>query len=148
MLNPGRTLFHQSGDAHPVRLLALELAGRRNVEAPRPQIEDLLTDSTQASMAHFSLACRQPRRLYDYAQQCSDLPAALQLRVAALTGYLDGIIAACADMADSDGPISPMQADLLLLTLGNYADDVMPTRSPLCIRFHGRVHCLDHLLTV
>lgn len=175
------TLFHQSDDALALRLLALELAGRRNVKVLRPRIEALLTDPAQAPMAHFALACmdvasdatrhfvhhslmagdpahgcialdiaavdprladdttldhalrtnpaaadaawailagRQPRHIYDYAQQCSDLPAAIPLRVAALTGYLDGIIAACADMADSDGPVSPMQADLLLLTLG------------------------------
>ena len=168
--------------AHPeLRLLALELAGRRDVKSLKSHVEALVDDPRQMPAAHYALACmglageltkryvkaalasnepllipptmatvaadprladdatlnkllagdpalfdtawaiqtcRQPRKLFDYAKTKGDLPDALKLRVVALTGYMDGIIAACADMAACEGPVTPMQADVLELALG------------------------------
>lgn len=64
-------------------------------------------------------ACWDPQGLYRYAITRSDLPPALMLRIVALTGYISGIIVACADMANTPGAITAQQADVLILSLGN-----------------------------
>ena len=179
-------LFNQSAANTELRLLALELAGRRDVKALRPQIEALLDNPSLAPAAHYALACmgaageptrrflknviesnnaalfqsamaivavdsrlldeatlnrllnadsdkadddalgaawaiqtcRHPRKALDYASTHQELSSALRLRIAALAGYMDGIIIACAAMAASDGSITPLQADVLEVALG------------------------------
>lgn len=63
-------------------------------------------------------ACWDPQSLYHYAKTREDLPSTLMLRIVAVTGYIAGIIAACADMANSTGTITAQQADVLVLALG------------------------------
>ncbi|NHZ64327.1 hypothetical protein [Massilia genomosp. 1] len=69
-------------------------------------------------LAWAMLTCRHPRARCDCAATLIDLPVALRTRVIALAGYMDGLIAACADIAASENAISPEQADVLLLGLG------------------------------
>lgn len=67
------------------------------------------------------LVCRHPRRTHDHARAQADADAidlTTKLRVAALAGYMDSTITFCATMAERDGPISPSEADLLRLVLG------------------------------
>lgn len=180
-------LFERSAADTGLRLLALELAGKRDVKALRPQIEALLSEPQWTAQAHFALSCmgaatdatrryvqaclssqdsarrkiameliaveprladdamlrlalkgqssdvdnadaadaawaigatRDPRQVYQHAAASKDLPDALVLRIVALTGYIDGIIGACAAMAGADGPVTPAQADVLELALG------------------------------
>ena len=175
------SLFEKSAADPGLRLLALELAGRRDVKSLKPHVEASQDDPRQMPAAHYALACmglageltkryvkaalasnepllipptmatvaadprladdatlnkllvgdptlfdpawaiqtcRQPRKLFEYAKTRADLADALKLRIVALTGYMDGIIVACADMAASDGPVTAMQADVLELALG------------------------------
>ena len=175
-------LFKQSQPGSSLRMLALELAGKRDVKQLQPDIEALLDDNIHAPLAHYALACmgvasertkafvqsalrsevkqmrqlalgcvaadprliaetalydaiaaqpndsdaawailaaRNPRKLFEYAQSRRDLPETLMLRIVALTGYMDGIVAVCANIAASDKPITPAQADALHLALGN-----------------------------
>jgi tellurite resistance protein len=175
-------LFKRSQSASSTRMLALELAGKRDVKQLRPDIEALLDDNVHMPLAHYALACmgvadertkafvlsalrsdakqfrqlalgcaaadprliadaalydaiaakpndsdaawailavRDPRKLFEYAQSRTDLSESLMLRVVALTGYMDGIVAVCAAIAASDKPVTPAQADVLHLALGS-----------------------------
>lgn len=80
------------------------------------QALDLPMDQVDAAWA--IAAARHPGRLFNYALQRDELPAALWCRIVAVTGYLEGIIMVCAEIADEPGTISALHADVLELTLG------------------------------
>ncbi|MDQ1818145.1 hypothetical protein RBA41_33085 [Massilia sp. CCM 9210] len=174
-------LFEKSAGSPTLRLIAIELAGRRDVKALRLPIEALLDDPQYAAHVHVALSCmgaatqatrryaqealatgeatacmaamaliavdpriadasllqdalkadparvgaawaiatcRDPRGLYQQAVARADVPTELRYRITALAGYVDGIIAACGEMATSDGPVTAAQADVLELALG------------------------------
>jgi len=71
-----------------------------------------------AGTAWAILACRYPRRVYDYAMSLGDLAMAVKYRLVALTGFMDGMVAVCAALAARDGSITPAEADVLALALG------------------------------
>lgn len=73
-------------------------------------------ESTDAAWA--IAVCRDPHGLYRYAKTRNDLPSALMLRIVAVSGYITGVIAACAAMVESTGAITAQQADVLVLALG------------------------------
>ncbi|MDQ1923462.1 hypothetical protein [Massilia pseudoviolaceinigra] len=61
---------------------------------------------------------RDARAMANHAALRADLASPLRARIVALTGFVDGVIEACAIMAQADGPISAFEADILQLTLG------------------------------
>ena len=69
------------------------------------------------------LACRQPRRAIELAKQNTDLAPGLWLRIVSLTGYLDVVIEACADMAATVSAVTAQQADVLELAFGTVPID-------------------------
>jgi hypothetical protein len=72
----------------------------------------------EADIAWAILACRYPRQTFLYAIENNQLDTALKVRLAALTGYPDGIAALCAELAEREGCITPIEADVLTLALG------------------------------
>jgi hypothetical protein len=72
----------------------------------------------QADAAWAILACHFPRQTFDYALSNDTLDVALKMRLAALTGYADGAAALCLSLAEREGCITPAEADLLQLVLG------------------------------
>ena len=64
------------------------------------------------------MVARHPRRMCDALAQHPSLPPADRLRVLAVGGYLDGIVEACRLFAAQEDALTPEQADLLMLTLG------------------------------
>lgn len=89
--------------------------------APHLAADDLLQrylEVNEPSWAWPVLLARAPRRTCDRLLQHDDLAPADRLRVLAIAGYLDGIVDALARMAQDEGPVTPEQADLLLVTLG------------------------------
>ena len=65
------------------------------------------------------MVARHPRRMCDALAQHTRLPEADRLRVLAVGGYLDGIVEACRRFAAQPDALTPEQADLLMLTLGD-----------------------------
>lgn len=81
---------------------------------------DVVAENPNDSDAAWAiLAVRNPRKLFEHAKSRTDLSEILMLRIVALTGYMDGIVAVCAVIAASDKPITPAQADVLHLALGS-----------------------------
>jgi hypothetical protein len=72
----------------------------------------------KADAAWVILACRYPRQTLLYAMGDDQLDTAFKVRLAALTGYPDGVVALCAELAEREGCITPIEADVLALTLG------------------------------
>jgi hypothetical protein len=72
----------------------------------------------EADVAWVILACHYPRQTFLYAIENDRLDTALKVRLAALTGYPDGIVALCAELAEREGCITPIEADVLALVLG------------------------------
>ncbi|NHZ83630.1 hypothetical protein F2P44_30830 [Massilia sp. CCM 8695] len=68
-------------------------------------------------------AYREPRRTFLHAMTLAPSRESLVLRVVAVTGYIEGIIRACATMSGAEGPISPEQADVLEITLGEVPEE-------------------------
>ena len=67
------------------------------------------------------LICRHPRRTHDHALSQTDADAmdvATKLRISALAGYMDSTLMVCATLAERDSPITPAEADVLRLVLG------------------------------
>jgi hypothetical protein len=64
------------------------------------------------------LACHFPRQTLDYAINSTSMDLGLKIRLAALTGYADGAVALCLSLAEREGSVTPAEADLLLLVLG------------------------------
>lgn len=82
-------------------------------------LKQVIQVDPEADAAWAILACRHPHRAHEHARQRDDLPESRRMRIAALTGHLDGIIRVCAEVTDKDGPVSPAQADVLQLALGD-----------------------------
>jgi hypothetical protein len=78
----------------------------------------------EADVAWAILACRYPRQTFLYAIENDQLDTALKMRLAALTGYPDGITALCAELAEHEGGITPIEADVLALALGKIPVEV------------------------
>jgi hypothetical protein len=76
------------------------------------------TDPESYDLAWAMLACRHPRRIFERANQSKDVLPSLWLRIVSFTGYIDGIIQACADITACEGAITAQQADVLELALG------------------------------
>jgi hypothetical protein len=72
----------------------------------------------EADIAWAILACQYPRQTFLYAIDNDQLDTALKVRLAALTGYPDGVVALCAELAEREGCITPIEADVLALALG------------------------------
>ncbi len=72
----------------------------------------------EADIAWAILACHYPRQTFLYAIENDQLDTALKIRLAALTGYPDGLVALCAELAEREGRITPAEADVLHLVLG------------------------------
>lgn len=92
---------------------------------PRQAHEQLLAQllaeepaPTGLNVAWAIMAARAPRRIHDHAMTREDVSAPLRLRVLALTGYADGLVLACAAMAQRPGPVSAAERDVLELALG------------------------------
>jgi hypothetical protein len=79
----------------------------------------LRAPEASADTAWAVLASRYPRRVYDYAMSLPDLAVAVKVRLVALTGFMDGAIAICGELAQREGSISPAEADVLELVLGH-----------------------------
>jgi hypothetical protein len=71
-----------------------------------------------ADVAWAILACHFPRQTFDYAINSESVDLGLKIRLAALTGYADGVVAVCLSLAEREGGITPAEADLLQLVLG------------------------------
>lgn len=61
---------------------------------------------------------REPRDIVEHAANRSDVPPGLRSRITAVAGYPADIIRACAEMAEVDGAVTPVNADILELVLG------------------------------
>ncbi len=85
--------------------------------APDELLQHYLAVS-EPSWAWPVMMARAPRPSCDRLLQHEGLADVDRFRVLALGSYLDGIVDACARMARQDGPVTPEQADLLLVTLG------------------------------
>jgi hypothetical protein len=72
----------------------------------------------EADVAWAILACRYPRQTFLYAMSDDELNPAIKVRLAALTGYPDWVLALCAELAQREGCITPAEADVLNLALG------------------------------
>jgi hypothetical protein len=72
----------------------------------------------EADIAWAILACRYPRQTLLYAMSDDELNPALKVRLAALAGYPDWVVALCAELAEREGCITPAEADVLNLALG------------------------------
>jgi hypothetical protein len=77
---------------------------------------DIIPDQADAAWA--ILACHFPRQTLDYAVNSTSMDLALKIRLAAFTGYADGAVALCLSLAEREGCVTPAEADLLLLVLG------------------------------
>lgn len=64
------------------------------------------------------MVARHPRRLCDMLAQHTALSEEDRLRVLAVGGYLDCVVEACRGFAAQPDALTPEQADLLMLTLG------------------------------
>ncbi|MES2262214.1 MAG: hypothetical protein V4724_39825 [Pseudomonadota bacterium] len=115
--------------SYAIECLSSDQPERRDVAmdliACDPRISDdallqlaLAADPATVDAAWAIATCSDPRGVIDHAAARDDLPAALRARIAALAGYPDAIVNACAAMADADGAITANQAGLLELTLG------------------------------
>ncbi len=79
----------------------------------------LRAGADEAAVAWSILACRYPRRVYDYAMSLPQLAAEIKVRLVAITGFMDGAIALCAELAEREGRITPAEADVLELVMGH-----------------------------
>jgi hypothetical protein len=78
----------------------------------------------QADIAWAILACRYPRQTFVYAMSDDELDTAVKIRLAALTGYVDGVVALCIELAQREGCVTPAEADVLELALGGIPMEV------------------------
>lgn len=81
------------------------------------------TAPDQADAAWAILACHFPRQTFDYAINNASMDLGLKIRLAALTGYADGAVALCLSLAEREGCVTPAEADLLQLVLGEVPID-------------------------
>jgi hypothetical protein len=72
----------------------------------------------EADVAWAILACHYPRQTFLYAMGEDEQNPALKVRLAALAGYPDWVVALCGELAQREGCITPAEADVLNLVLG------------------------------
>lgn len=101
------------------RALAMALVACDPRIAHERWLQQALAGEPAGADAAWAIAtCRDPRRTVERAGAHPGMPAALRARIAALAGYPDGIVAACAAMTPAEIPVDADQAGLLQLTLG------------------------------
>ena len=81
-------------------------------------LDQLPAGHPAADIAWGLLATRHPQATLEHARTRAGLPAALWLRLVALTGCFDAVLDVCAGLAAQADGLSAAQADVLTLALG------------------------------
>jgi hypothetical protein len=108
-----------SGDAAQLEAALRVCAVDSRLATDRALELGLHAPQSSADIAWGILACRYPRRVYDYAMALPELAVATKVRLVALTGFMDGAVALCGELAQRDGRITPAEADVLELVFGH-----------------------------
>jgi hypothetical protein len=91
----------------------------------------------EADVAWAILACHYPRQTFIYAMGEDEQNPALNVRLAALAGYPDWVVALCAELAEREGCITPAEADVLNLVLGKVPVEVRAEPNERAAKSHA-----------
>lgn len=107
------------------RDVALQVAAANpRLANPNALAELVENHPNQAEAAWAILSVLAPRRTFDFAMTNDELETSIKLRIAAQTGFIDAIISLCAELAERPDSITPAEADVLLLVLGEVPAEV------------------------